>query len=100
MTYLVPQDGDVPTGATTTISQEFWEGCARGELLFQRCTSCGAANFPPAVACRSCLEPALKWERSTGIGSLYTWTVVWRPQSDRFRVPYAPAMVDMAEGYQ
>jgi uncharacterized OB-fold protein len=35
-----------------------------------------------------------------GRGSLYSWTVVWRPQSDRFRVPYAPAIVELTEGYQ
>jgi uncharacterized OB-fold protein len=100
MSYLEPPGSDLPLARRTSTSQEFWDGCSRSELLFQRCTNCGKANFPPAVVCRSCVESALKWERSSGRGSLYSWTVVWRPQSDRFRVPYAPAIIDMTEGYQ
>jgi uncharacterized OB-fold protein len=32
------------------------------------------------------------------MGSLYSWTVVWRPQHPSFRVPYAPAIVELDEG--
>ena len=40
------------------------------------------------------------WERSAGRGRLYSWTVVWRPQHPSFRVPYAPAIVDVDEGFR
>jgi hypothetical protein len=38
------------------------------------------------------------WEVSAGRGSLYSWTVVWRPQHPSFHVPYAPAIVSLDEG--
>ena len=100
MTFLKPQAGVLPIAESTPLAREFREGCARGELLFQRCPKCGNAQFPPTAACRSCLEPGLQWEQSTGHGSVYSWTVVWRPQSPSFEVPYATAVIDVAEGYR
>lgn len=91
---------DLPAARPTVVSRPFWEGCARGELLFQRCAECSAVAFPPAETCRSCLSPDLSWEKSAGLGRLYSWTVVWRPVRPAFTAPYAPAIVDVAEGYQ
>jgi hypothetical protein len=39
------------------------------------------------------------WAPSTGRGALYSWTVVWRPQHPTFVVPYAPAVVEVDEGW-
>ena len=36
---------------------------------------------------------------SAGRGRLYSWTVVWRPQHPSFVVPYAPAIVELEEGW-
>ena len=47
-----------------------------------------------------CLSPDLDWLRSEGKGTVYSWTIVWRPQTPAFEVPYAVAIVSMAEGYQ
>jgi hypothetical protein len=41
----------------------------------------------------------LTWEESAGLGSLYSWTVVWRPPAPSFAVPYAPAIVCLDEDY-
>jgi uncharacterized OB-fold protein len=32
----------------------FWDAAAQGRLVAERCTSCGAASFPPRGACRRC----------------------------------------------
>lgn len=100
MTRLAVQTGAIPLPRPTEASAPFWQGCRRGELLYQRCRRCGAGAFPPALRCRRCLAPELIWERSRGAGALYSWTVVWRPQTPAFEVPYAVAIVDVAEGYQ
>ena len=42
----------------------------------------------------------MRWERSAGKGAIYSWTVVWRPQTPAFEIPYAIAIVDVDEGYQ
>ena len=97
---LVPQGEGIPKPRPTIFSQPFWDGCQRHELLYQRCTQCGLALFNPTPVCRSCTSTDLAWERSAGKGTVYSWTVAWRPQHPSFTVPYAAAIIDMDEGYQ
>jgi uncharacterized OB-fold protein len=97
---LRPQANDVPTPVPTLVSRPFWEGCQRGELLFQRCATCGWAIHTPAVLCGNCWGRQLSWEASNGTGEIYSWTVVWRPQTPAFSVPYAPVIVTLDEGWQ
>lgn len=96
---LRPQAGRLPS-AVSPLSAPFWEGCASGELRYQRCAECGVANFPPAEFCRYCLSDELTWTVSDGRGEIYSWTVVRRPVSPQFVAPYAPAIVILDEGYQ
>lgn len=101
MTLLQPQHGPLPHAEPGGVSAPFWAGCAAGELRFQRCRSCAAAQFPPAEHCRDCLSADLAWEVSAGRGTVYSWTVVHRPATPAFAaLPYAPAIVDVAEGFQ
>lgn len=97
---LRPQPPTVPPPVPSPVSAPYWEACKRHELVFQRCGACGRAEFDPALLCRKCGSRALSWERSAGLGSVYSWTVVWRPQQPVFVVPYAPAIVDLDEGFQ
>jgi uncharacterized OB-fold protein len=97
---LAAQRGDLPHAEPSPATRPFWDGCAVGELRFQRCRGCRAAQFPPAEVCRRCVGTDLAWERGAGVGTLYSWTVVYRPVTPAFRVPYAPAIVDLDEGYQ
>ena len=99
MTLLVPQPEGIPLPSPSEFSETYWEGCARGELRFQRCGDCGAATHTPAVMCAACTSRALSWERSSGLGEVYSWTVVWRPPTADFVVPYAPVIVAMQEGW-
>lgn len=96
---LRPQSGPVPH-ASSQASVPFWQGCASGELRYQRCRPCGAANFPPTEHCRECLSAELSWMRSGGVGEIYSWTVVYRAVTPQFEAPYAPAIVTLDEGYQ
>ena len=50
------------------------------------------------TVCAHCHATTPVWEQSAGRGSLYSWTVVWRPPNPSFRVPYAPAVVRLDEG--
>lgn len=97
---LEPQHGDLPRPAAGPITAPFWHGCAKGELLFQRCENCGEANFPPGEHCRFCLSAQLAWRQSQGRGEVYSFTIVYRAVTPSFRAPYAPAIVTLAEGYQ
>lgn len=99
MTALNPQPKGIPTGTQSKAAAPYWEACGRGELLYQRCAACGEVNMRPARVCAACGAAELSWERSSGRGKLYSWTVVWRPQHPTFQVPYAPAIVELDEGF-
>jgi uncharacterized OB-fold protein len=99
MALLSPQAGPLPVEPHGTLSEPFWEGAAVGELRYVRCASCGQPDFPAAPHCRFCLGSALDWQVSTGHGTLYSYTIVWRPVTPDFTTPYAPAVVDLDEGY-
>jgi uncharacterized protein len=98
MTSLDAQQPGIPAPQPGRLSQPYWDGCRDGELRFQRCDTCGTIPARPTSICPHCYGRALSWERSAGLGSLYSWTVVWRPQHPAFRVPYAPAIVELDEG--
>jgi uncharacterized OB-fold protein len=99
MALLTAQQGPLPVGPPGRESASFWEGAASGELRYVRCTTCGRPDFPAAQHCRFCLSAALEWQVSTGHGTLYSYTIVWRPVTPDFTTPYAPAVVDLDEGY-
>ncbi len=99
MTMLQPQAPGIPTGGRSAAAAPYWEGCGRGELRYQQCADCGSVNMKPARSCAACGHRTLTWERSEGRGRLYSWTVVWRPQHPSFHVPYAPAIVELDEGF-
>lgn len=100
MTLLVPHREGVPVPVPTSISRPFWDGCALGVLKYQRCDDCSAAVFDPAPLCRWCSSRKLSWHASSGLGTIYSWSVVWRPAGPEFASPYAAVIVDVDEGFQ
>jgi hypothetical protein len=101
MTLLNPPAAfSLETRHMTGTAREFWLRTNSEVLPYQRCASCSDPNFPPLEWCRSCLSTDLVWEESSGTGVLESWSVVWRPVSPQFVVPYAPAIVELAEGFR
>jgi uncharacterized OB-fold protein len=82
------------------LTLEFYEHCARGELRFQRCEACGTWRHPPRVLCAVCGASRWGWQRSSGRGRLFTWTVVHQAMHPAFApdVPYAVVVVETEEG--
>jgi uncharacterized OB-fold protein len=99
MTALVPQPGSTPAPRPSLRSTPYWDGCRRHELLYQRCAKCSYRGLGAFTVCAQCHASEPVWEQSAGKGSLYSWTVVWRPPDPSFQVPYAPAVVRLDEGY-
>jgi uncharacterized OB-fold protein len=98
---LAPQHTDVPHATPSDVSGPFWERAAAGELTYQVCTFCECINVPPVEICRDCQLAGLRWTASAGRGTLYSWTVVYRPVTPAFeQLPYAPAIIDLDEGFQ
>jgi uncharacterized OB-fold protein len=81
-------------------NNEFWESCRRHAMLLQRCGRCSAMRYYPAPICSSCGSLDFSWERVSGNGVVYTYSVVRRPPSPAFadEVPYVYAIVELEEG--
>ncbi|MBO0731773.1 MAG: OB-fold domain-containing protein, partial [Acidimicrobiaceae bacterium] len=77
----------------------YWDAARDGRLIYQRCAGCDTIPALPSAICGVCGGRELPWQQSTGRGTLYSWTVVWRPQHPAFRVPYAPAVMAVEEGW-
>ena len=82
------------------LSGEFYAWCRQGELRFQRCTDCGTFRHVPRELCAQCNSFAWEWARSSGRGTVYTWTVVQRALHPALAndTPLAPVVVEMEEG--
>jgi uncharacterized OB-fold protein len=93
---------DKPVPSTTAESQPFWTGCRMHQLLIQRCTDCGTVQFYPRGLCASCWGDRLEWERSSGTGSIYAFTVVYRSAAPGFKdeLPYVLAWIELDEAVQ
>jgi uncharacterized OB-fold protein len=88
----------LPIPTPTPLSEPFWAAAANGQLVVQRCTNDGHYEWTPQVACSSCLFDSLEWVPVSGRGSIYSFSVVFRPQVPGFPVPYVVAIVELAEG--
>lgn len=82
-------------------SKPFREGCNKGELLVQKCNTCGKVQFYPRSICKYCWSEELLWIKSSCIGKIESFTTVHRAPSPEFadRVPYVVAFIHMEEGF-
>ena len=78
----------------------FYEAARRGELRFQRCADCDAWRHYPRPACPACQSRRFAWERASGRGTIYTWTIVHGPTLPAFEasLPYNVVDVLLDEG--
>lgn len=88
-----------PLPRPTALSKPHWDGCREGVLRVQRCTACSTFVFIPQPVCTACLSASLAWVEISGRGTLYSYTVVHRPQQPAFEVPYTVAVVELEEGF-
>ena len=82
------------------LSGEFYAFCQQQDLHFQRCSDCQAFRHVPREMCPECNSFEWAWVRSSGRGTVYTWTVVVRALHPAFAdaTPMAPVVVEMEEG--
>ncbi len=88
-----------PLPQPTELSKPYWEACREGRLTVQRCKRCDGYVFIPQPCCGTCLSEDLEWVESSGKGTLYSFTTVYRPQQPTFEVPYTVIVVELEEGY-
>ncbi|MCT9812827.1 Zn-ribbon domain-containing OB-fold protein [Acidovorax sp. Be4] len=80
----------------------YWDGCAQGELRYQRCGQCGQVQCIPRSLCDRCQSSDLPWSASRREGTVLTFTTVYRAPLPAFKemLPYVIAIVDLDEGFR
>jgi hypothetical protein len=80
-------------------SDDFWEGCRRGQLVIQACRTCGRSQHFPRARCHFCMGNDLESRPSSGRGTLLTYSTVYRAPTPEFvdLVPYTLGIVRLDE---
>lgn len=78
---------------------EFWAATARGELLVRQCEDCASLIWYPRAICPECGSLRTRWQRVSGRGRVYSYTVNHRGEGAyRDAAPFVLAYVELDEG--
>lgn len=89
-----------PRPVPSADNEAFYRATQQGELRFQRCTDCRAWRHYPRPVCPDCTSTRFSWDRASGRGEVYSWTIVHGPTLPVFRddTPYNVIDVLTEEG--
>jgi len=78
----------------------FFDAAKRGQLMVQKCESCGTLRFPPRALCARCLSPRAAWTPVSGRGEVYSFNVMHQVYHPGFaaEIPYAVVVIKLEEG--
>lgn len=76
-------------------NKPFWDGLKQHEFRVQRCKSCGSYRWLPKPACPGCLSEDAEWVKTSGEGTLWTYSAVHR--TNPIFVPEAPFITAVME---
>jgi uncharacterized OB-fold protein len=84
----------------TPLTQPYWDGARRRQLLVQRCSACAHVWHPPLPRCPECHSADVEWTPVSGKGRVYTFTVVYHATHAAMadKVPYISALIELEEG--
>lgn len=89
-----------PMPIPTPTTKPFWDALAEHRIRIQYSPSTDQYVFYPRVLAPGTLADDLQWREISGTGSLYTYTVAYRPVAPHFAgdVPQILAVVQWDEG--
>jgi uncharacterized OB-fold protein len=81
-------------------TMDYWHGLERRELMLRQCMDCQRCFHPKRIVCSDCGSNELKWVRSAGNGTVYSFSEIHRPPSQTFATgtPYINGIVRLSEG--
>lgn len=90
--FLLPVDDD-------ELTQPFWAGCARGELLMQRFTASGRYCWPPRPMDPDSRTLEYEWVPMSGRGTVWSVTIPHPPLLPAYSevAPYNVVIVELDE---
>jgi uncharacterized protein len=95
-----PSPATPPVPTITPALEPFFAAAKRGELVVQRCSTCGTLRFPAREVCSRCLSRESSWVPVSGRGKVWSFVVMHQAAHPWFaaRVPYAVVHVELDEG--
>ncbi len=99
---LKPTSPAKPLPVVNTWAQPFWDATRQERLIIQKCSACSQPVFYPRIACPHCSADSLEWIEVSGIGTVYSFTVVEANAPSAFidDMPYVVAVIRLQEGVQ
>ena len=87
---------DAPSGKMTQQAAAYQTSPKNG----QRCTDCATWRHIPRDMCAKCGSFEWEWARSSGKGTVFSWTTAMQPMMPQFadKIPYSPVIVELDEG--
>ena len=81
-------------------SEPFWRAAREGRFLIMHCRACDRPYFYPRRYCPRCWSDETEWLEASGLGTVYTYSIIYQNPAPPFRdwVPYAIVIVDLEEG--
>lgn len=77
----------------------YWQGLHAGELVLPVCQECGLTIWIPRVACPACMSADVAWQRQSGGGKVYSFSINHRGRGAfASSSPYVIAYVELDEG--
>jgi uncharacterized OB-fold protein len=79
----------------TAESHAFWTGGQQGQLLINRCHTCGHFFHPPGPACWRCRSTDVAREPVSGTATVAAYTINRQNWIPGFEPPYVVAIVEL-----
>jgi uncharacterized protein len=89
---------DRPIAPPDAVTAPWWDATRERRLLVQRCAACGYRQHYPRNLCTSCGALGPTFVEASGLGTVYSYTVVNRAPDPAFTPPYVVALVRLEEG--
>jgi uncharacterized OB-fold protein len=83
----------MPMPMADSIGLPWWQAAAEHRLVVQRCSGCSKTRLPPAPICASCRAMDSEWQEVSGLGEVYTFTVIHRPMALDQTLPFVVAVI-------
>lgn len=82
-----------PSPVPNVETEFFWEKARQRKLFIKHCKDCSTSFWYPRETCPFCHGQQTEWIESTGIGEIYSFSVMRRVQS-----PYVIAYIVLDDG--
>lgn len=82
------------------LTTKFWDEARNERLVRPVCGRCNTSFFSPQILCPKCQSGKWEFQKSTGKGSIYSYTIIHRPPDDDYPKPYIIIDVELEEGWR